>query len=102
MIAEADISLAAGSVCDATAGRFGLQRGAPVREDGTPLSAAGPVWRHHGEAATRTLLWPRGTGDLAEPGAAEIDNGVGQPGDALGLASRAEDAAPPRSVMAPV
>src|SRR3954471_4005191 len=89
------------------AGRFDHhQRGALVREDGMPFSAAGLVWRHHGEAAVRALLSPAGTADLAVAIAAgidrtvvrridEIDNGVGEPGDALSLASLAEDCNPP-------
>jgi uncharacterized UPF0160 family protein len=96
-----------GAVYDAAANRFDHhQRGAPVREDGLPYSAAGLVWRHHGEAAARALLAASRADHLAAAVAAEIDrkvvrridaidNGVGPPGDALGLASLVEDLNPP-------
>lgn len=100
VIAAADLAWDVGAVYDPAACRYDHhQRGAPLREDGTPLSAAGLVWRHHGEAAVRALL---GGADLAPSVAAaidrevvrridEIDNGVGEPGDALGLSSVIED-----------
>ena len=106
-IAEADVVWDVGAVYDAAANRFDHhQRGAPVREDGLPYSAAGLVWRHHGEAAARALLAPSCADHLAAAVAAEmdrkvvrridaIDNGVGPPGDALGLASLVEDLNPP-------
>jgi len=106
-IAEADVAWDVGAVYDAEANRFDHhQRGAPVREAGLPYSAAGLVWRRHGEAAVRSLLAPSGSSDLAPAVASEIDrdvvrridaidNGVGEPGDALGLASLVEDCNPP-------
>jgi uncharacterized UPF0160 family protein len=107
VVARADIAWDVGAVHDPAAGRFDHhQRGAPVREDGLPYSAAGLVWRHHGEAAVRALLAPCGAADLAAAVAAEvdrevvrrideIDNGVGPPRDALGLASLVGDLNPP-------
>ena len=57
VVAAADVAWDVGAVYDAAANRFDHhQRGAPVREDGLPYSAAGLVWRHHGEAAARALL----------------------------------------------
>src|SRR5215218_7368889 len=48
VIAGTDVAWDVGAVYDPTAGRFDHhQRGAPVREDGLPYSAAGLVWRHH-------------------------------------------------------
>ena len=106
-IAEADVAWDVGAVYDPAAGRFDHhQRGAPERDDGLPYSAAGLVWRHHGEAAVRALLGASGADDLAAAAAAEIDrevvrridaidNGVGPPGDALGMASLVEDCNPP-------
>ena len=103
---DADVAWDVGAVYDAAADRFDHhQRGAPVREDGLPYSAAGLVWRHHGEAAVRALLEPSGAADLAAAVASEIDrevvrrideidNGVGPPGDALGMASLVEDCNP--------
>jgi uncharacterized UPF0160 family protein len=107
VIAQADLAWDVGAIYDPAAGRFDHhQRGAPVREDGMPLSAAGLVWRHHGEAAVRSLLASPGAGDLVTAVAAEIDrevvrrideidNGVGQPGGALSLAGLVEDCNPP-------
>lgn len=105
VIAGADLAWDVGAAYDPDAGRFDHhQRGAPVREDGTPLSAAGLVWRAYGEAAVRALLGPSRV--QAAPAAAsvierevvrridEIDNGVGQPGDALGLSAAVEDCNP--------
>ena len=104
-IAGADVVWDVGTTYDPEAGRFDHhQRGAPVREDGTPFSAAGLVWRRYGEAAVRALLEPGHT-DLARAVAAaverevvrridEIDNGVGEPGDALGLSAAVEDLNP--------
>jgi uncharacterized UPF0160 family protein len=103
VIAQADVAWDVGTIYDPAAGRFDHhQRGAPVRDDGTPLSAAGLVWRHHGEPAVRGLLEPAGAAHLAQAVADEIDrevvhrideidNGVGQPGGALDLASLVED-----------
>ena len=77
VIAGADVVWDVGAVCDPAAGRFDHhQRGAPVRENGLPYSAAGLVWRHHGEAAVRALLAFPEAGDLAPAVAAEIDREV--------------------------
>ncbi len=107
VVADADVAWDVGAVHDPAAGRFDHhQRGAPVREDGLPYSAAGLVWRRHGEAAVRALLGPSRADDLAAAVASAIDrevvrridgidNGVGEPGDALGLASLVEDLNPP-------
>lgn len=67
VIAAADVAWDVGAVYDAEANRFDHhQRGAPVREgDGLPYSAAGLVWRRHGEAAVRALLAPRGAVGMA-------------------------------------
>ncbi len=106
-VAGADVAWDVGALYDPAAGRFDHhQRGAPVREDGLPYSAAGLVWRRHGEAAVAAMLEPSGAGGLAGAVASEIDrevvrrideidNGVGEPGDALGLASMVEDCNPP-------
>lgn len=106
-IAVADLVWDVGALHDPAAGRFDHhQRGAPVRDDdGTPFSAAGLVWRAHGEAAVRALLAPAGAGDLAPAVAAaidrevvrridQIDNGVAHPEDAIGLSSLVEDCNP--------
>ena len=106
VIAQADVAWDVGAVHDAAAGRFDRhQRGAPAREGGLPHSAAGLVWRCHGEAAVAAVLAPSGAADLAAAVASEIDrgavrridaidNGVGPPGDALGLAALVEDCNP--------
>lgn len=103
-LARADLVWDVGAAYDPARGRFDHhQRGAPAREDGTPFSAAGLVWRHHGEAAVAALLDDAG---LAPAVAAvvdrevvrridEIDNGVGEPGDALDLAGLVADLNPP-------
>ncbi len=106
VIRDADVAWDVSAVYDPAARRFDHhQRGAPVREDGLPYSAAGLVWRHHGEAAVAAMLAPSGAADLAAAVASAIDrevvrridgidNGVGDPGDALGLASLVEDLNP--------
>lgn len=81
------------------------QRGAPLRDDGTPYSSAGLVWRQYGEGAVLALL--RGSTALGHAGAIaamvdagivrridELDNGVGEGSagrDALGLATLIAD-----------
>lgn len=73
-----------------------------MRDDGVPLSAAGLVWRHHGLAAVKALLSPAPDDDLAEAIATEldrdvvhrideIDNGIKDPEDTLGLSSLVAD-----------
>ena len=91
VIAEADLAWDVGAVYDAAAGRFDHhQRGAPVRDDdGLPYSAAGLVWRHHGEAAVRALLEPSGAGGLAS-----LVEDLNPPWDSPSVGDRAaEDAA---------
>jgi uncharacterized UPF0160 family protein len=102
-IASADYVWDVGNAYDARTGRFDHhQRGAPVRDDGVPLSAAGLVWRHHGLAAVKALLSPAPDDDLAEAITAEldrdvvhrideIDNGIKDPEDTLGLSSLVAD-----------
>jgi len=105
-IEKADIVWDVGSVFDSDKNRFDHhQRGAPAREDGTPYSAAGLVWRVYGERAVAALL------DAGEAGLAgqvatridetmirrvdEIDNGVSVHGpvktDTLSLSRLVED-----------
>ena len=105
LIERSDIVWDVGTVYDPARARFDHhQRGAPTREDGTPYSAAGLVWQRHGEAAMRAVLGPAG-GALAPAVAAaidgevvrridEIDNGFGEPGDALGLGAAVGDLNP--------
>jgi uncharacterized UPF0160 family protein len=105
-ITEADVAWDVGAIYDPAAGRFDHhQRGAPVRDDGLPYSAAGLVWRHYGEAVVAAMLEPSEEEHLAAPVASAIDrevvrridgidNGVGEPGGALGLASLVEDLNP--------
>ncbi|MBP0447571.1 MYG1 family protein [Roseomonas sp. SSH11] len=101
-IAAADIVWDVGAVFDPATRRFDHhQRGAPVREDGTPFSAAGLIWREHGVAAVRAIL-PAEAAAMAAAITAEIDrevvrrideidNGFGERGDGLGLASLVGD-----------
>jgi uncharacterized UPF0160 family protein len=109
LIDAADIVWDVGGVFDAAGRRFDHhQRGAPVREDGTPFSSAGLVWQVFGEAAVSALL-SAGAEELAPKIAAdidgsvvrridEIDNGVAVDGpvkrDTLGLARLIEDCNP--------
>ncbi len=65
-----------GGVFDAAGRRFDHhQRGAPVREDGTPFSSAGLVWQVFGEAAVSALL-SAGAEELAPKIAADIDGSM--------------------------
>jgi uncharacterized UPF0160 family protein len=103
VIADADVVWDVGAIYDPAAGRFDHhQRGAPLREDGTPYSAAGLIWCHHGEAAVVSLLQSADASRLSAAVAAaidwevvrridEIDNGVGQPEDGFGLAALVAD-----------
>ncbi|WP_428390174.1 MYG1 family protein [Lichenicoccus sp.] len=100
LIESADIVWDVGSRFDAEARRFDHhQRGAPLRADGTPFSAAGLVWQSYGEAAVAALLdapdHARAIADEIEHSVVrqidEIDNGVSPQGsaasDTLGLAT---------------
>jgi uncharacterized UPF0160 family protein len=109
LIEAADIVWDVGGVFDAAGRRFDHhQRGAPVRDDGTPFSSAGLVWQLFGEAAVAALL-PAGAEAFAQKIAMEvdgsvvrrideIDNGVAADGpvkrDTLGLARLVEDCNP--------
>lgn len=104
-IGRAAIVWDVGGRFDAEANRFDHhQRGAPVREDGTPFSAAGLVWRRHGTDAVRRAL-PEAERDFAPEIATEIertlirridaiDNGIGDKGDGTGLATLIGDMNP--------
>jgi uncharacterized UPF0160 family protein len=75
-IAKGNIVFDVGLIFDADAQRFDHhQRGAPLREDGTPFSSAGLIWQSYGEAAVRALLKPEAQG-LAAAVAQEIDRSV--------------------------
>ena len=77
LIKSADIAWDVGSVFDPAAGRFDHhQRGAPLRPDGTPYSAAGLIWQVYGERAVAALLGPSGSGRFAAAIAAELDSSV--------------------------
>lgn len=108
LIETADIVWDVGGEFDAAKGRFDHhQRGAPVREDGTPWSSAGLIWQVYGERAVAALLG--GAASYAAAIAAELDksvvlrideqdNGVSAEGpvkkDNLGLGRLVEDCNP--------
>jgi uncharacterized UPF0160 family protein len=76
-ISAATIAWDVGTVFDPAAGRFDHhQRGAPLRPDGTPYSAAGLIWQVYGERAVAALLAPQGAGRFAAAIAAELDETV--------------------------
>ncbi len=57
VIQSADIAWDVGTIFDPAAGRFDHhQRGAPLRPDGTPYSAAGLIWQVYGERAVAALV----------------------------------------------
>jgi uncharacterized UPF0160 family protein len=106
VIQSADVAWDVGTVFDPAAGRFDHhQRGAPLRPDGTPYSAAGLIWQVYGEPAVAALLAasavsrarptvfaPAITAELDESVLRridELDNGVSSQGpvldDLLGL-----------------
>jgi uncharacterized UPF0160 family protein len=103
IIAGGDVVWDVGSLYDPAANRFDHhQRGAPVREDGTPFSSAGLVWQVYGERAVRSLLQDGHSEHFAPAIAAEldeavvrrideIDNGLVPARDTLGLASLVGD-----------
>jgi uncharacterized UPF0160 family protein len=73
LIENAAVVFDVGSVADAAANRFDHhQRGAPVRPDGTPYSAAGLIWQVYGERAVAALL-PDSARDFAPAITAELD-----------------------------
>jgi len=101
---QAEMIWDVGGIYDAATGRFDHhQRDAPKRASGTPLSAAGLVWRRHGEAAVAALLGASATeATLVAHVVAEIDrdvvnrideidHGEKHPEDSLGLSSVVED-----------
>jgi uncharacterized UPF0160 family protein len=110
LIESADIVWDVGALFDAAANRFDHhQRGAPLRADGTPFSAAGLVWQVYGQRAVTALLAAKQATEFAETIAAdientlvkridELDNGVAADGpvkhDPLGLGSLIEDCNP--------
>jgi uncharacterized UPF0160 family protein len=74
LIASGNIVWDVGSQYDVVTNRFDHhQRGAPLREDGTPFSSAGLVWQVYGERAVKALL-PQGT-PSAPAIAADIERG---------------------------
>jgi uncharacterized UPF0160 family protein len=102
LLATASIVFDVGSVFDAAANRFDHhQRGAPLRPDGTPFSAAGLIWQTYGQRAVVALLPPGAeafapaiTADLDDrlvKRIDEIDNGISATGpvvhDSLNLAA---------------
>jgi uncharacterized UPF0160 family protein len=77
LIKTADIAWDVGTIFDPAAGRFDHhQRGAPLRPDGTPYSAAGLIWQVYGERAVAALLEPSGAVRFAAAIAAELDETV--------------------------
>jgi uncharacterized UPF0160 family protein len=77
LIKSADIAWDVGTIFEPAAGRFDHhQRGAPLRPDGTPYSAAGLIWQVYGEQAVAALLAPSGSGGFASAIAAELDETV--------------------------
>ncbi|MFC0410816.1 MYG1 family protein [Roseomonas elaeocarpi] len=105
-IARGDVVWDVGLSYDAAANRFDHhQRGAPLREDGTPFSAAGLVWQRYGAEAVRALL-AAADAPMAEAIAAEVervvvrridevDNGTAENRDPLDLAALVGDCNPP-------
>lgn len=103
LIQAADIAWDVGGIHDAAGGRFDHhQRGAPHRPDGTPYSAAGLVWRHHGGAVVAALYGDGLPPDLLASMVAAfdtgvvhrvdcIDNGVQAPEDSIGLSDLVDD-----------
>jgi uncharacterized UPF0160 family protein len=77
VIESADIVWDVGSIFDADARRFDHhQRGAPLRDDGTPFSSAGLVWQAYGQRAVAALLPPGNTESFAKPIADELEGGI--------------------------
>ncbi|MDE8344872.1 MAG: MYG1 family protein [Acidocella sp.] len=77
LFTSADIVWDVGGVYDEATNRFDHhQRGAPLRDDGTPFSAAGLVWQVYGPRAVAALLAPENDPALATDIAREVDNSV--------------------------
>ena len=77
LIESADIVWNVGSIFDAPARRSDHhQRGAPVRDDGTPFSSAGLVWQVYGQRAVAALLRQSHSDSFAKPIADELENGI--------------------------
>ena len=103
VIERADFVWDVGNIHDPALGRFDHhQRGAPVRDDGVPLSAAGLIWQCYGEVAVTALLGQDTPVSLVGAVAVEfdrdvvhrmdeIDNGIKDPEDSLGLSSLVAD-----------
>lgn len=100
VIAQGDVVWDVGSLYDEASNRFDHhQRGAPARDDGTPFSAAGLVWRRYGSEAVGALLGSKALADAFATAIAteiddtfvrridELDNGVVAERDTLGFAS---------------
>jgi uncharacterized UPF0160 family protein len=82
------------------------QNGAPVREDGSPYSSVGLVWRHYGRAAVQAILARSGVQELSDEVLRSmadevdrevikeidlLDNGVVASAGSLGLISILDD-----------
>ncbi len=77
LIAAGTVVWDVGSEFDPVTNRFDHhQRGAPLREDGTPFSSAGLIWQVYGERAVAALLRPVGAEAFAATIAAELDESV--------------------------
>jgi uncharacterized UPF0160 family protein len=77
VIDSATIAWDVGTVFDPARGRFDHhQRGAPLRPDGTPYSAAGLIWQVYGERAVAALLAPAAAGRFAAAIATELDGSM--------------------------
>ncbi|MFT8364245.1 MAG: MYG1 family protein [Gluconobacter cerinus] len=64
-IAEADIVFDVGGVFDPSIGRYDHHmKDKPLREDGTPYSAAGLLWKDYGHAAIRNIVTTPVTEDI--------------------------------------
>ncbi|GAB0114776.1 MYG1 family protein [Acidisoma sp. C75] len=111
LIAAGTIVWDVGLVHDPARGRYDHhQRGAPLRPDGTPYSAAGLIWQSYGVRAVAALLGEGSAASLAVAIAGELDerllrrideldNGVSPHGpvfdDGLGLGHLIGDFNPP-------
>jgi uncharacterized UPF0160 family protein len=77
LLDSADIVFDVGSVFDTGAKRFDHhQRGAPLRPDGAPYSAAGLIWQVYGQDAVAAILRPKRAEAFAPAIAAKLDEGL--------------------------